>query len=474
MKTEEDFYDLMYAYLRRASVDNVFVAEVLFEPKAHTDRGVLFADIVNGLYKAIVNGFINFGIRACLIMRLFPGESETDAVKVLEEARPFLDKIAGLSFELADGDNSPNKFKEVYKLADEMGLKVVAHVGEETSEKCIEEALDLFKFQRINCDIHCFQSTNMTTRLVDSKVPLSTCLLSNQKLQVLSRFFTGRDLTKDVLSKNPVVTISSDFPAYFGGYITDNFLHAASVGEINEVDVNLICRNAFQSAFVSTLDKAGYLKKIDKFNVEIGCAAPPKSIAFFGSRKPQPGSKEYEDCADAAKLMSSNGYSVVHGGSGGLMEAASRGCYEGAKERQKENGNPLVTSVGVVAPRVFNSPLAAGNSFVTKAKMARNLVERLGCITEDSEYYFVCSGTIGTITELFVAWNIASVRPMSGCLFPKLFVLRSFWEKTLKDVMATVGIYEEDCGLVTFVDTKEDLLKLVEDDWKIRKDNSIL
>ena len=480
LKSERDFYDLMYAYLRRASVDNVFVAEIFFDPQTHTDRGIPFADVVNGFHKGMVDGFLEFGIRANLILCFLRDKSEEDALKTLEEAKPYLDKILGIGLDSAEVDNPPRKFKRVYKMAAELGLKLVAHAGEEAGPDYIEEALDILKVQRIDHGVQCLKDSSVVTRLAKEKIPLTTCPLSNLKLQVLSRYFQGSDVTKELLSKGLMVTINSDDPAYFGGYITDNFLHVASFGGIDEKDVNQICRNTFQATFLSELDKQFYLKKIDKFNVEMGCAAPPKSITFFGSRKPRPGSNEYDGCLSAAKLMSSKGYSVVHGGYSGLMEASSKGCYEGAKiwqEDEKNMGNgssSAVSSVGILAPRVFSGRHASGNDFISKAKIARSLPERLHHLIDASEYFYVCGGTIGTITELFVSWNIASIRPMSGSLSPKIYVLRPFWEKTLKDVMAATGIYKEDCTLIKFVDSKEELLQLVEEDWEMRRATAIM
>ena len=476
LKTEKDFYDLMYAYLRKASVDNVFVAEIFFDPQTHTEREIPFNDVINGLYKATLDGFANFGIRASLIMCFLRDKSEEDALKTLEEAKPHVDKIIGIGLDSAEVGNPPSKFKRVYKLASDMGLKLVAHAGEEAGADYILEALDILKVQRIDHGVQCLKDSALVSRLAKDKVPLTTCPLSNLKLQVLSRYFKGQDITKELLSKNLMVTVNSDDPAYFGGYITDNFLHIASVGGITEKEVYQICKNAFQATFLSNFDKLYYLKRIEKFNVEIGCTAPPKSITFFGSRRPRDGSEEYKDCEAAARLMSSNGYSIIHGGYSGLMEASSKGCYIGGNLVDKENleGSSSVSSVGILAPRVFSGRHAAGNSYVTKPKMARSIVERIDRLTEESQYFFVSGGTIGTITELFVAWNIASIRPMSGCIPPKIFVLRSFWEKTLKEMMATVGIYKEDCALITFVENKEELFKLVDEDWKKRCDNVIM
>ena len=471
LRTERDFYDLMYAYLRKASIDNVFVAEIFFDPQTHTDRGVPFSDVVNGLHRATVDGFADFRIRASLIMSILRHKSEKEALETLNEASSHLDKILGIGLDSAEVGNPPSKFLRVYQKAIEMGLKGVAHAGEEAGPDYIKEALDLLKVRRIDHGVQCLKDPGMVSRLASDRIPLTTCPLSNLKLQVLSRYFGGQDVTKELLGKGLVVTVNSDDPAYFGGYITDNFLHIASVGGITAKDVDQICRNSFRATFLSELDKRYYEKKIDKFNVEIGYTAPPKSITFFGSRKPRLGSKEYEECASAAKLMASKGYSVVHGGYSGLMEASSKGCSEGAMENPSDT---TVSSVGVLAPRVFSDRHDTGNSYITKLAHGRSLTERLQHLTDASEYFYVSGGTIGTITELFLAWNIATVRPMSGSLPPKIYVLRSFWESTLMALVKSVGIFAEDSTRITFVENKEELLQLVEEDWKERSANAIL
>lgn len=471
LKTEQDFYDLMYAYLRRASVDNVYVAEIFFDPQTHTDRGIPFNVVINGLYSAIVDGYRDFTIRGSLILCFLRHLSEDAAFRTLEEAKPHLDKIIGIGLDSCEVGNPPSKFERVYKMAAGLGLKLVAHAGEEAGPPYIQEALDVLRVHRVDHGVQSLHDSDTIQRLVDAQIPLTTCPFSNQKLQILSRYFDGHHVTKDLLTKGILVTVNSDDPAYFGGYITDNFLSSATTDGLDERDVCRMCRNAFNAAFLPELDKKFYLQKINKFNVAMGCAAPPKSITFFGSRKPFPGSEEYDGCARASHLLASKGFAVVNGGYSGLMEAASFGAKEAAIS---VNGSSPALSVGVLAPRVFGNRSAYGNSYLSKSVFARSLPERVDRLVDASEYFFVCGGGIGTLTELLVAWNVSSIRPMSGGVALKIYVLRSYWEKTLEALMPAIKMYTEDRGLVRFVESGEELVKIVEEDWERRSADAIL
>lgn len=472
LKTEQDFYDLMYAYLRRASVDNVFVAEIFFDPQSHTDRGIPFDVVINGLYGATIDGYHDFGIRANLILCFLRDLSEAAAIQTLEEAKPHLEKIIGIGLDSAEVGNPPSKFEHVYRMAAGLGLKLVAHAGEEAGPSYIQEALDVLGVQRIDHGVLCLKDSDTVQRLVRTGVPLTTCPLSNQKLQVLSRHFDGRDVTKELLTKGVMVTVNSDDPAYFGGYITDNFLLAATASRLNERDVCQICRNAFKATFLPELDKQSYLQKIEKFNVAMGCAAPPKSVTFFGSRSPSLGSKEYDGCMHTAKLLASKGFAVVNGGYGGLMEAASRGSSEGTK--YPENGSLPALSVGVLAPCVFRGRPSHGNSFLSKSVLARSLPERAQRLMDASEYFYVCEGTFGTLTELLSTWNVACIRPLFGGIPPKIYVLGSYWEKTLEVLMSSINMCTEDREMVKCVESGEEMVRMVEEDWKKRNANAIL
>ena len=477
LQTEQDFYDLMYEYLRRASVDNVYVAEIFFDPQTHTERGISFDVVINGLHRALVDGYLNFGIKGSLIMCFLRHLSEESAIKTFQNAKPHLDKIIGVGLDSGEVGNPPSKFKKVYEMAASVGLKLVAHAGEEAGPDYIYEALDVLHAQRLDHGVQCLKDETLVERLVKEGVPLTTCPCSNEKLKVYERFFNGENITKQLLSKGLKVTVNSDDPAYFGGYITDNFFKIVQELNLTEQDVNRICRNSFESTFLPKLEVEYYLKELDHFNVAMGAASPPRSITIFGSRRPRPGSEEYETCFIITKLLASKGYRVVSGGKGGIMEASSKGASEGMatlSKEEKESGGCAGMVKGVIAPRVFSGLPSVGNQYLTHTAIARNLSDRIHHMLRESEYYVAFGGTIGTVTELMVAWNAATLRPMFGGIPQKVYALRSAYEKPLKDLIEATKIYPEDVSLVTYFDTAEELLEMIERDYNQRVQSATL
>ena len=475
LKTEQDFYDLMYEYLRRASVDNVYVAEIFFDPQTHTDRGISFDVVINGLHRALVNGYLNFGIKGSLIMCFLRHLSEDSAIKTLQTAQNHLDKIIGVGLDSGEVGNPPSKFKRVYEMAANLGLKLVAHAGEEAGPDYIYEALDVLRVKRLDHGVQCLKNDALVERLSKEQVPLTTCPCSNEKLKVYERYFNGENITKQLLSKGLKVTVNSDDPAYFGGYITDNFFKIVCELNLTEREVNQICRNSFESTFLPQPEIEYYLKELDHFNVAMGIAAPPRSITTFGSRRPKPGSKEYEYGRSLTKLFASKGFRVVSGGYSGMMESSSRGASEGAAALRSEEkeANVCAGSVkGVIAPRVFSGRHATGNQYLTHTAIARNLSDRIHLMLRDSEYFVAFAGTIGTVTELLVVWNAATLRPAYGGVPQKVYALRSAYEKPLKDLIESTKIYPEDVKLVTYFDTAEELLKMIEEDYSQRVQNA--
>ena len=468
----------MYSYLRRAAIDNVFVAEIFFDPQTHVERGVAFDVVVNGLHSALVDGYRDFSIKGSLIMCFLRHLSEEAAMETLEQARPHLDKIVGVGLDSGELGNPPKKFERVYKMATDLGLKPVAHAGEEAGPDYIWEALDVLHAKRIDHGVQCLKDPRLVERLVTEQVPLTVCPLSNQKLQVYSR---GRNITKELLDKGLKVTINSDDPAYFGGYITENFLNAASETGLTVKDVYAICRNAFSSTFLPQIEKEYYLRELEHFNTALGCVAPPRSISIFGSRSPQPGSEPYEIAREAAKLFASRGFRVVNGGYSGIMEAASQGAAEGGTSRDvtkatsvakraklEEDGFSSVVQ-GVLAPAVFSqqrNPL--GNDFLTHRVIARDIHLRTRSLSHASEYFLIFGGTIGTITELMSVWFDAALRPVYGGTPHRIFLWRPYWEKPLLDFTTATKVHSEDVALLEFVDSAEEALELIEKDLEER------
>ena len=465
----------MYAYLRRAAIDNVFVAEIFFDPQTHTERDVPFEVVVSGLHRALVDGYVDFGIKGSLIMCFLRHLSEEAAIKTLEQARPHLDKILGVGLDSGELGNPPKKFERVYKMAIDLGLKPVAHAGEEAGPDYIYEALDVLRVKRIDHGVQCLKDPQLVERLVTEQVPLTVCPLSNQTLQVSSRFFGGKNITKELLDKGLNISINSDDPAYFGGYITENFLKTAAETGLTVKHVYTICRNAFSSTFLPQIEKEYYLRELEHFNIALGCVAPPRSISIFGSRSPQPGSEEYEIAREAAKLFASRGFRVVNGGYSGVMEASSKGAAEGGTGLPKEEGQGCHGVIrGVVAPRVFTQREPLGNSFLNHHVIARNLSDRIHNVLRCSEYFLIFGGTIGTITELMVVWNAAALRPLYGGTPQRIYLWRPFWEKAFLDFTTATKVYASDMTLFQFVDSAEETLKLVEKDLAERAKTTVV
>ena len=480
LKTERDFYDLMYEYLRRASMENVYVAEIFFDPQTHTERGVSFDVVINGLHRALVDGYLNFGIKGSLIMCFLCHFSEESAIKTLEEAKLHLDKILAIGLDSGEVGNPPSKFRKVYEMATKLGLKLVAHAGEEAGPEYIYEALDVLHVRRIDHGVQCLKDDTLVERLVKEQIPLTICPCSNKKLKINKGYCNGGNIMKQLLTKGLKVTVNSDDPAYFGGYITHNFLKAVEVFKLNEQDVNQICRNSFESAFLPQMEVEYYLKVLEHFNIAMGYAPPPRSITTFGSRRPRPGSKEYELGHLLAKLFALKGYQVVSGGTSGMMEAVSSGASKGVTTLSPEekvggsgDGRGQYAGIvkGVIAPRLFGT---TGNQYLTHTDIARSLSDRTHRLLRASEYYIIFGGTIGTVTELMVVWNAATLRPMFGGVPQKIYVLRSAYENALKDLIEATKIYPEDVSLVTYFDTAEELLEMIEKDYNERVQSATL
>lgn len=462
LKTEQDFYDLMYAYLKRAAGNNVWVAEIFFDPQTHTERGVPFDTVINGLHRALVDGYQHFGLKGSLIMCFLRHLSEEEAFKVLDQAIPHLNKIVAVGLDSGEKGNPPTKFKHVYEKAHSLGLKLVAHAGEEGGPDYIWEALEELHVARIDHGVQCLKDEKLVKKLVLEQIPLTVCPLSNQKLKVNERFFDGANVTKQLLDEGLMVTINSDDPAYFGGYITRNFRETAIQTGMTEKDVFKVCCNAFNATFLPLVEKEFLLTKLRRFNVISGHAAPPRSVTIFGSRRPKPGSPEYKLAYEIGNFFASHGFQVVCGGYSGTMT----GICQGACDCQGR-------AVGVLAPTVFYDNSLEGNEYLRDnpngaVMYTHDISERITKLMESSEYFIVLPGTVGTITELTVVWTIASVRKINNYPVPKIFAFRQPLEKVVVDLKKTTDIPQSDLDLVTFFDEPNAVLEIIEADLKER------
>lgn len=259
--TEEDFYDLMMAYLVRAHQDGVVRAEIFFDPQTHTERGIEFPVFLDGFTRAISDARSSLGISAGLIMcflRHLPAEA---AVATWYEAKPYANRLIGVGLDSSEVGNPPEWFAEVFSLARDAGLHTVAHAGEEGPPEYIANALDVLGAQRIDHGVRSQEDPSLVDRLVEERVPLTMCPLSNLKLHVVQRLEDHN--LKRLLERGVMVTVNSDDPAYFGGYVLDNYVAIAEALGLTRKDLVQLARNSIVASFLPHGDKERLLDEID-------------------------------------------------------------------------------------------------------------------------------------------------------------------------------------------------------------------
>ncbi len=258
--TEEDFYDLMMAYLVRAADDGVRRAEIFFDPQTHTERGIEFRVFMEGFTRAMAEAEQRWGISAALIMcflRHLPGDA---AISTWNEAEPFADWIIGVGLDSGEVGNPPEWFAEAYALARSAGLHTVAHAGEEGPPEYITGALDTLGVERIDHGVRCDEDPALVERLAREQIPLTMCPLSNVKLRVFERLEDHN--LKRLLDLGVQVTINSDDPAYFGGYVLDNYVAAAEALNLSREDLIALARNSIEAAFLPDENKQALLDEL--------------------------------------------------------------------------------------------------------------------------------------------------------------------------------------------------------------------
>ncbi len=264
--TEQDFYDLTWAYLERVAADNVVHTELFFDPQTHTDRGIAFATVIDGITRALGDGRDKLGISSELIMCFLRHLSEEAAFETLAQAEPHIDRIVGVGLDSGERGNPPSKFERVFARARQLGLRPVAHAGEEGPPAYISEALDLLAVERVDHGVRCVEDDAVVDRLVAEDMALTVCPLSNIKLRV---FDTMADHNlAELLARGLRVTVNSDDPSYFGGYMTDNFMAVCESLDIGAADVIKMCENAANAAFVSDERRAELLSLIHQASAQ--------------------------------------------------------------------------------------------------------------------------------------------------------------------------------------------------------------
>jgi adenosine deaminase len=245
LRTAEDFADLMSAYLSKAARDGVTRAEMFFDPQTHTSRSVPFAEFMMGFAsaQAAYSDRISSGLIMCFLRHL----PEDDALDTLDQAEPFLDQIIAIGLDSSEVGHPPEKFARAYKKARSMGLRAVAHAGEEGPPDYIWASLDLLGVERIDHGVRCLDDPNLVKRLAEEQIPLTVCPMSNVRLKVVDRM-EDHPLIR-MLEAGLKVSINSDDPAYFGGYIADNYRNAATALGLSHQDLKLIADTSLASAF---------------------------------------------------------------------------------------------------------------------------------------------------------------------------------------------------------------------------------
>jgi adenosine deaminase len=261
LRTADDFRDLMLAYLARAAADNVIHAEIFFDPQTHTARGIPFTTVLDGLEDGLKLGQARWGISGRLILCFLRHLSEEDAFATLAEAEPHLARIDGFGLDSSEQGNPPSKFQRVFARCRELGKPVVAHAGEEGPPAYIREALDLLGSKRIDHGVRALEDAALVERLVREGVPLTVCPLSNIRLCVFKTM--AEHTLGTLLAQGVKVTLNSDDPAYFGGYLNDNIRAVQAAFQFDAATWQQLARNSFEASFASDAEKTRWIEQLD-------------------------------------------------------------------------------------------------------------------------------------------------------------------------------------------------------------------
>ncbi|MFM2301590.1 MAG: hypothetical protein RLZZ84_1326 [Pseudomonadota bacterium] len=265
--TEQDFDDLTWAYLQRAAADNVRHVEIFFDPQGHTERGVAFETVLGGITRALARGDAQLGITHRLIMCFLRHLPEADAAATLDAALPYLDRIDGVGLDSSELGHPPAKFERVFARARALGLHVVAHAGEEGPPDYVREAIDLLEVERIDHGNRALEDPALAQRIAAAGLALTVCPLSNLRLCVIG------DMTQSpvrrMLQLGMKVTINADDPAYFGGYINDNFRAVTAALGLSAGEIVQLAKNSFTGSFLPAAAAAAQLAEIDRVAAEV-------------------------------------------------------------------------------------------------------------------------------------------------------------------------------------------------------------
>lgn len=260
---EQDFYDLTWAYLEKAHSQNLHHVEISFDPQTHTHRGVLFATVINGMQAALQDANEKFGISTKLIMNFLRHLDEKSAIDTLYQALDYKDLIIAVGLDSSEMGHPPSKFERVFEQARQEGFLTIAHAGEEGPAEYIWEALNLLKVSRIDHGNKSLHDENLVKNLVQNQMPMTLCPLSNLELKVIDNL--ENHPIKIMMDKDLLVTVNSDDPAYFGGYINENYHAITKALNLSKEDIFNLARNSFASSFLKDDEKEILFEKLDKY-----------------------------------------------------------------------------------------------------------------------------------------------------------------------------------------------------------------
>ncbi len=262
LQTEKDFYDLTWAYLERVHADRLTHVEMFFDPQAHTDRGIAFETVLGGITSALEDARKELGITSKLIMCFLRHLPEEEAFEALECACKHKEHIFGVGLDSTEKGFPPGNFARVFEAARKEGFTPVAHVGEEGTAENVREALDVLKIDRVDHGNHALDDAALTRRLADQQTPLTMCPISNWRLKGIPTLSASP--VKKALDAGLLVTVNSDDPSYFGGYLNDNYRAVAEHLDVSEKEIVQLAKNSFAGSFMTDAEKQGQLDRIDK------------------------------------------------------------------------------------------------------------------------------------------------------------------------------------------------------------------
>ncbi len=260
---EQDFYDLTWAYLTKVNEQNVVHVEIFFDPQTHTDRGISFDTVIKGIRSALEDGKEKLGITYQLILSFLRHLDETSAFKTLDQALPYKDWISGVGLDSSEVGNPPSKFERVFEKSRKEGFLTVAHAGEEGPAAYIWEALELLKVTRIDHGNRCLEDDKLVKQLATSQIPLTLCPLSNLELKVVSDL-KQHPIVK-MMDQNLLVTVNSDDPAYFGGYMNENYLGLANALDLSKKQIADLVKNSFKASWLPDQEKEKRISEVEDY-----------------------------------------------------------------------------------------------------------------------------------------------------------------------------------------------------------------